>query len=110
LKAIDGSAYPVYCAPAATCANPGQNVAPSPPANATGVYMSYNQAAGVNTMAGGGIYVEGNASVALTPSGASAQVYTIAQGATTTTITIDPLATPPANWNCPSGTVGTTTM
>jgi len=43
-------------------------------------------------MTGGGIYVEGNAAVTLTASGASAQVYTIVQGSTTTTVTIDTVA------------------
>jgi hypothetical protein len=81
------------------------------PSGATsGVYLAYNQSSGVNTMAGGGIYVEGDATVTLSPSGASAQVYTVSQGTTTTTITTDPLATPPASWNCPTGTVGTTTI
>lgn len=40
---------------------------------------------------GGGIYVEGNANVVLTPSAnGTAQIYTITQGGTVTTITIDP--------------------
>jgi Tfp pilus assembly protein PilX len=39
---------------------------------------------------GGGFYVEGNASVELQPSGATAQVYTITQGGTVTTITVNP--------------------
>jgi hypothetical protein len=43
-------------------------------------------------------------------SGASAQIYTIGQGATSTVLTIDPLATPPVAWNCPAGTTGTTTI
>ncbi len=75
------------------------------------VYLGYSTSpGGANTMTGGGIYVEGDATVTLSPTGTSAQVYTIAQGSTTTTITTDPLATPPASWNCPSGTVGTTTI
>jgi Tfp pilus assembly protein PilX len=41
---------------------------------------------------GGGIYVEGPASVTLQPVGTSGQLYTITQGSTTTTITIDPVA------------------
>jgi hypothetical protein len=39
---------------------------------------------------GGGFYIEGNASVELQPSGATAQVYTITQGGTVTTITVNP--------------------
>ncbi|HWZ42514.1 MAG TPA: hypothetical protein VNW97_03515 [Candidatus Saccharimonadales bacterium] len=66
---------------------------PSAGAN-TGVYLPYTVNAGGNnpTFAGGGIYVEGNASVTLTASGASTQVYTITQGSTITTINIDPTA------------------
>jgi hypothetical protein len=41
---------------------------------------------------GGGFYIEGNANVELQPSGATAQVYTITQGGTVTTITVDPAA------------------
>jgi Tfp pilus assembly protein PilX len=41
---------------------------------------------------GGGIYVEGPASVTLQPVGASGQLYTITQNGTTTTVTIDPIA------------------
>jgi hypothetical protein len=43
----------------------------------------------VATFTGGGIYVEGDASVQLSTSGSSAQVYTIKQGSTTTAVTID---------------------
>lgn len=58
----------------------------------SGVYLPYtvNPVTGVATLNGGGIYVEGNAGVTLSPSGSSAQVYNITQGTTTTTITIDP--------------------
>jgi Tfp pilus assembly protein PilX len=41
---------------------------------------------------GGGIYVEGNANITLQPVGTSAQLYTITQGSTVTTITVDPVA------------------
>src|SRR5215813_320630 len=41
---------------------------------------------------GGGIYVEGNANITLQPVGTSAQLYTITQGSTITTITVDPIA------------------
>jgi hypothetical protein len=62
----------------------------------SGVYLGYNQtvSGGVttNTMSGGGILVEGSATVILTAStsGADAvQVYTITNNGTTTTVTID---------------------
>jgi hypothetical protein len=70
------------------------------PANANGVYLPYSTTtatAGCFTppcMTGGGIYVEGNASILLTPgtdsSGNYTQIYTITQvnGSTTTTTTI----------------------
>lgn len=77
---------------------------------ASGVFMPYIVSGGANVMTGGGIYVEGNASVTLTPVGASAQVYTIGNAGVTTTITVDPLATPPVTWGCPLGTIGTTTV
>ncbi len=89
LKNIAGTAYPVT-------------------GTTSGVYLNYSTTAGVDTMQGGGIYVEGNASVLLSTSGASAQIYTITQGSTSTTVTIDPLATPPPSWNCAAGTKGTT--
>lgn len=41
---------------------------------------------------GGGFYIEGNASVELQPSGTTAQVYTVTQGSTVTTITVNPAA------------------
>jgi len=76
LKDITGNAYP----------NNGTS---------TGVFLPYTTVdANGNTIPptfkGGGIYVEGDANVTLQPSGTSAQVYTITQGSTTTTITIDP--------------------
>lgn len=63
----------------------------------TGVFLPYTQnASGQLVFTGGGIYVQGDASVLLTPGSGSAQVYTISQGsgktAVTTTITIDPVA------------------
>ena len=88
LKNISGTAYPSAGA-------------------ASGVYVAYNKSTGPNMMTGGGLYVEGNAQVTLSPSGASAQVFSITQGATTTTVTVDRLATPPLSWNCPAGTTGT---
>jgi Tfp pilus assembly protein PilX len=81
----------------------------------SGVYMNYTTNNGVNTMAGGGFYVEGSANVTLSTSGTSGQVFAISQSTgsnttTTTTITVDPLATPPNTWNCPAGTTGTTSI
>jgi hypothetical protein len=84
----------------------------------SGVYIPYTTSGSVNTIDGGGFYVAGSssvgASVTLSTSGTSAQVFTIAQTpvstTTTTTITVDPLATPPTSWSCPAGTTGTTTV
>ncbi len=90
LKNISGVAYPTTGA-------------------TSGVYLNYSTSSGVDTMQGGGIYVEGSAAVTLSTSGTSAQVFTITQGSTSTTVTVDPLATPPASWNC-AGTKGTTTV
>jgi Tfp pilus assembly protein PilX len=73
LQNIGGTAYPVGGA-------------------ASGVYLPYKKIAGKQTFTGGGIYVQGNANVTLSTSGASAQVYTINQGGTVTTVTIDPVA------------------
>jgi hypothetical protein len=60
----------------------------------TGVFLPYtvDGGGGNPTMSGGGIYVEGNATVTLSTSGTSVQVYTITQGSSTTTIKIDPAA------------------
>jgi type IV pilus assembly PilX-like protein len=56
-------------------------------------------------MRGGGFYVEGGADIKLTPgSNDTAQVYTITQGSTTTTIKVDPAATGT------DGNLGTTTI
>lgn len=63
-----------------------------------GVYLNYQTVNGVPSIGcsscGGGLYVEGNANVVLSTSGASGQVITVTQGTppTTTTITIDPVA------------------
>lgn len=89
LKNITGTAYPLAGA-------------------ASGVFMPYIVSGGANVVTGGGMYVEGNATVTLTPVGASAQVYTIGNAGVTTTITVDPQATPPPAWGCPLGTIGTT--
>jgi Tfp pilus assembly protein PilX len=62
----------------------------------TGVFLPYSCVGSACTMNGGGIYVEGNATVVLSPStdgsGNLTQVYTITQGSTTTTITTNPTA------------------
>jgi Tfp pilus assembly protein PilX len=91
LKNVSGTAYPSSGA-------------------ASGVYLAYSNSTGPNVMTGGGIYVEGNAQVTLSPSGSSGQVFSINQSGTTTTVTVDQLATPPVSWNCPAGIVGTTVI
>ena len=70
---------------------------PYPTAGATsGVYLGYTSSGGTNTMTGGGIYVEGNATTQLSPgtdiSGNPTQIYTITQGSTTTTVTTNATA------------------
>ena len=57
----------------------------------SGVYLPYsvNPTTGVATFTGGGIYVEGDASVTLSTSGMSGQVYKIVQNGVTTTVTVD---------------------
>jgi Tfp pilus assembly protein PilX len=63
---------------------------------ASGVYLPYAMQDGQWTFTGGGIYVEGNASVVLSTAvagnGSKQQVFTISQGspAVVTTITVDP--------------------
>ena len=71
----------------------------------SGVFLPYtvDPKTGAATFTGGGILVEGNANVTLsipTSGNTTAQVYTIVQGGSTTTITIDPAA----------GSAGTTTI
>jgi len=56
----------------------------------SGVFLPYQVVNGKPTFTGGGIFVEGNASVKLSTSGVSGQVYTIVQGSTTTVVTVDP--------------------
>jgi Tfp pilus assembly protein PilX len=63
-----------------------------PPTGATsGVYLPYSAVNGVNTISGGGVYVEGSASVQLSlgndTAGNPTQIYTITQSGTTTTVT-----------------------
>jgi hypothetical protein len=66
---------------------------------ASGVYMTdpgttaaVCGAKAVPCVQGGGFYIEGNANVELQPSGSTAEVYTITQGSTVTTLTVDPAA------------------
>jgi hypothetical protein len=68
----------------------------------TGVFLPYSTNGSGNnpTFNGGGIMVEGDATVVLTPSGTAGQIYSITQGSATTTVTIDP--TPKAGY--PNGT------
>ncbi|HEY6350651.1 MAG TPA: hypothetical protein VI636_14700 [Candidatus Angelobacter sp.] len=72
----------------------GANKAAYPIAGAnSGVFLPYTvDSHGNATFTGGGIYVEGGASVKLSTSGSTAQVYTIVQGGNTSTITIDDTA------------------
>ena len=77
LRDVNGTAYPASGA-------------------SNGVYLAYSQSTSgsttTNTMTGGGILVEGNASVTLAASTSGTdpvQVYTITQGSTTTTVTVD---------------------
>jgi Tfp pilus assembly protein PilX len=70
---------------------------------ASGVFLPYsvNASTGAKTFTGGGIFVQGNASITLTPgANGTAQVYTIVNNGVTTTVTIDPAA----------GSAGTTTI
>jgi hypothetical protein len=68
------------------------NPYPSSGKPSSGVFLPYSTDSSGNnpTFNGGGIMVEGDATVVLTPSGAAGQVYSITQGSTTTTVTIDP--------------------
>lgn len=75
LKNISGTAYPTGGA-------------------ISGVYLPYSSVSGVNTVSGGGIYVEGDASSVQLSTGTDllgnpTQIFTITQGATSTTITTD---------------------
>jgi Tfp pilus assembly protein PilX len=75
LKNINGTSYPSAAAPA------------------SGVYLPYSIGPGGKPVFnGGGILVEGNASITLTPTGKTGQTYSIVNGGVTTNITIDPAA------------------
>jgi len=67
---------------------------PNPATGANGVYLNYSTNPITNqlTINGGGLYVEGNAQINLSTSGASAQVIQITQGTVVTTMTVDPVA------------------
>src|SRR5579872_6959952 len=76
---------------------------PSSGTPSSGVYLPYSVTGSpaVKTFTGGGILVEGDANITLSPGATStSQVYTIVQGSVTTTVTIDPSA----------GSAGTTTI
>jgi Tfp pilus assembly protein PilX len=70
--------------------NVGKAAYPSNGAS-SGVFLPYDVDAvsGQATFTGGGIFVEGNATVTLSTTGSSGQIYTIAQNGTTTTININ---------------------
>lgn len=57
----------------------------------SGVFLPYSvDSKGNKTFTGGGIYVEGNAQITLSPgANGTAQVYTIVQNGVTTTVTVD---------------------
>lgn len=74
LKRANGTAYPAAGA-------------------SSGVYMAYSvDASGNKVMTGGGIHVQGDASVVMSTVGTSGQRFAITQGGVTTTITIDRVA------------------
>jgi Tfp pilus assembly protein PilX len=77
LKNIAGTSYPVGGA-------------------ASGVYLPYTSLSGTNTLIGGGIYVEGSASIVLSVgtdgSGNKTQIYTITNNGSSTTITTNTAA------------------
>jgi Tfp pilus assembly protein PilX len=100
LNDINGNAYPLGGA-------------------SSGVFLPYSCSSGTCTMQGGGIYVEGNASVVLSMgtdsvTGGPAQVYTITQGGTTTTITtsinVNPSTMAPSGPNYTTVTSGSKTV
>lgn len=76
---------------------------------ASGVYVPYsiNASTGAKTFTGGGIYVQGNATVTLSPTGTGGQVYIIVQGGVTTTVTTVPTATGAGTTTISSGGVNT---
>jgi hypothetical protein len=87
---------------------------PSGAAPASGVYLPYsvNPTTHQNTFTGGGIYVQGDATVKLSPlaSSTSGQVYTIVQNGVTTTVTINPTATGAGTTTIQTGSGPVTTI
>ncbi len=75
----------------------------------SGVFLPYtvNPTTHQNTMSGGGIYVQGNATVTLSPVGTGGQVYTIVQGGVTTIVTTIPTGTGTGTTSITSGGVTT---
>ena len=70
------------------------NQYPSSGAN-SGVFLPYDSTTTPPSFKGGGIYIEGNAGIALSaPAASGAQVYTITQNGNTTIVTIDPTPKP----------------
>ena len=89
--------------PSSNLRNAAGTAYPSSGTPSTGVYLPYTVTGSpaVKTFVGGGILVEGNANITLSPGATStSEVYTIVQGSVTTTVTIDPAA----------GSAGTTTI
>jgi Tfp pilus assembly protein PilX len=68
------------------------NGTPYPTAGAaSGVYLPYStNSSGQKVFNGGGIFVQGDATVKLSPTGTSGETYTITQGGVTTTVTVNP--------------------
>ena len=87
---------------------------PSGAAPASGVYLPYsvNPITHQNTFTGGGIYVQGDATVKLSPlaSSTSGEVYTIVQNGVTTTVTINPTATGAGTTTIQTGSGPVTTI
>ena len=55
----------------------------------TGVFLPYTTSGGTSTFTGGGIYVQGDSKVTVTAVGTQVQQYTIVQGSTITTISVN---------------------
>jgi Tfp pilus assembly protein PilX len=89
----EGSSAPTYTQMNGVLKNVSGTAYPTTGAT-SGVYLPYSAVNGVNTINGGGFYVEGSATVQLSigndTAGNPTQTYTITQGGTTTTVTTDP--------------------
>jgi Tfp pilus assembly protein PilX len=68
------------------------NGTPYPTAGAaSGVYLPYTiNSNGQKVFTGGGIFVQGDATVKLSPAGTNGETYTITQGGVVTTVTVNP--------------------